>query len=385
MNENAIEDAYNLFVKDGYSKSIEEFKELMQTNENAVNDAYTLFVGDGYTKTILDFTTLMGIGEKKNPVGTGTGEEEVMVSGSTQVVEEPGSSEPSLQPSNEEVDSALATPVDTNNLIDPEVLSSDDSEFEFSNNNTEIDFFERSLEEQVTPDFIGKTEESAVPIMNYHFNDYGFVFTEEDITGDEMKVTAANGNTLDVELDALFFKGKYSDELKQFLRENKDESANLYQLEKGYVQKEAKLQNKKEAKKRVKEFDSETNLVRDDINEYLAAKSFYDSQNMSEMDPDEVVYVEGPDGSQMATTPSVLLEKINQATINIQESKKNLFRKGKELDDVIGGWYGMRSEQKSPLGFSYNALLDGSARIASNYANKLFTLIKNAPSGAYPM
>ena len=374
MNEKAIQDVYNLFVRDGYGDSIEDFQELLNTNEEAVNDAYKLFVGDGYGDTVLDFVELMGIGEKKNPVGTGTGEEEVMVSESTQVVEEPGSSEPSLQPSNEEVDSALATPVDTNNLIDPEVLSSDDSEFEFSNNNTEIDFFERSLEEQVTPDFIGKTEESAVPIMNYHFNDYGFVFTEEDITGDEMKVTAANGNTLDVELDALFFKGKYSDELKQFLRENKDESANLYQLEKGYVQKEAKLQNKKEAKKRVKEFDSETNLVRDDINEYLAAKSFYDSQNMSEMDPDEVVYVEGPDGSQMATTPSVLLEKINQATINIQESKKNLFRKGKELDDVIGGWYGMRSEQKSPLGFSYNALLDGSARIASNYANKLFDL-----------
>ena len=71
------------------------------------------------------------------------------------------------------------------------MLSSDDSEIDFSNNNTEIDFFERSLEEQVTKDLTRKTEENAVPIMNYHFNDYGFTFTEEDYTGDEMKVTAA--------------------------------------------------------------------------------------------------------------------------------------------------------------------------------------------------
>lgn len=55
MNENAIQDVYNLFVKDGYSDSIDDFKELLSTNEDAVNDAYKLFVDDGYGDTILDF------------------------------------------------------------------------------------------------------------------------------------------------------------------------------------------------------------------------------------------------------------------------------------------------------------------------------------------
>ena len=405
MNEDAIKDAYTLFQQDGYSKSLEEFKELMQTNEEAVNDAYKLFVQDGYTKTILDFTTLMGIGEKKNPVGTGTGEKEVMVSDSTQVVEEPGSSEPSLQPSKEEVDSTLATgiegpptvedstvtttieedsinigegnQVNPENLMKPEVLSSEDNQFDFSNNNTELDFFEQSLQ-QINSDLIDKEEDAVVPLMNYHFKDYGFEFEETGLR-DAMKVTSANGNIITIDLDPatgnlLGFESKESDKLTQFLKENRDESSNLYQLEKGYVQKEAKIQNKKEAQQEVKKFDAETNLVRDEINEYLSAKNFYESQNMSEMDPDEVVYVEGPDGNQMATTPSVLLEKINEANINIQKSKKNLFQKGKELDDVIGGWYGMRAEQNSILGFSYNALLDGSARVASGYANKLLDL-----------
>ena len=404
MDESAIIDAYTLFQGDGYVDSLEDFKDLMQTSQEAVNDAYKLFVNNGYEDTVLDFAALMGIGEKKNPVGTGTGEEEVMVSESTQVVEEPGSSEPSLQPSNEEVDSALAAGVEQpavveeeesltttidgdtidigpgnqvnpEDLIKPEVLSSDDSKIDFSNNNTEIDFFERSLEEQVTKDLTRKTEENAVPIMNYHFNDYGFTFTEEDWTGDEMKVTAANGNTLDVELDSVFGMGQgYADELKQFLRENKDESAKLHQLQKGYVQKEAKLQNKKDAELLVKKFSSETDLVHNELTQNIKAKNFYNSQNMSEMDPNEVVYVEGPEGNKVATTPKLLAEKIALSSKNIQSSKNNLAIKGKELDDAIGEWYGMRSEQKSPLGFSYNAFLDGSARIGSGVANKMIDI-----------
>jgi len=317
------------------------------------------------------------------------------------VVEEPGSLEPSLQPSNEEVDSALAAGVEQpavveeeqvfattidgdtidigpgnqvnpEDLMKPEVLSSEDTEIDLSNNKTKLDFFEQSLEDQVTKDLTRKTEENAVPIMNYHFGDYGFVFTEEDITGDEMKVTAANGNTLDVELESVFGMGQgYADELKQFLRENKDESAKLYQLEKGYVQKEAKLQNKKEAEEQVQKFSAETDLVHNEITQNMKAKNFYDSQNMSDMDPNEVVYVQGPEGNKVATTPKKLAEKIALSSQSISKSKSNLTRKGKELDDIIGGWYGMRSQQKSPLGFSYNAFLDGSARISSNYANKL--------------
>jgi hypothetical protein len=406
MNEEAIEVAYQLFQGEGYGKSLEEFKELMQTNEEAVNLAYKTFVSKGgYTKTILDFTTLMGIGEKKNLVGTGTGEEEVMVS-DTEVVEEPGSSEPSLQPSNEEVDSTLeagveqpvvveeeesltttidgdtidiggGNQVNPESLMQPEVLSSEDDQFNFSDNNTEIDFFEQSLE-QINDDLIDKEEDSVVPLMSYHFNDYGFKFDETGIR-DAMKVKASNGKEITIDLDPatgnlLGFESKGADKLTQFLRENKDESAQLYQLEKGYVQKEAKIQNKKEAEQQVQSFSSETDLVRDEITLHIKAKNFYNSQNMSDMDPDEVVYIEGPEGNKVATTPKLLAEKIALSSQSISKSKSNLARKGKELDDIIGGWYGMRSEQNSFLGFSYNALLDGTARIASNYANKLFDL-----------
>lgn len=73
MNEQAIIDSYNTFVKNGYTKSIEEFKKLIASNPKALEDSYGAFKGVGYTKSIDEYKTLMGVSEtpaveKKNPV-----------------------------------------------------------------------------------------------------------------------------------------------------------------------------------------------------------------------------------------------------------------------------------------------------------------------------
>lgn len=62
MNEDAIKDAYDLFVNTGYNKSYDNFKALIQSNPAARKDAYDLFVSTGYKKTQKDFDELMGIG-----------------------------------------------------------------------------------------------------------------------------------------------------------------------------------------------------------------------------------------------------------------------------------------------------------------------------------
>jgi hypothetical protein len=61
MNENAIRDAYDLFVGTGYTKSYEDFKQLINSNPEALQDAYGLFVNTGYKKDINSFKTLMGV------------------------------------------------------------------------------------------------------------------------------------------------------------------------------------------------------------------------------------------------------------------------------------------------------------------------------------
>lgn len=75
MNEQAIQDSYNLFVQQGYKKSIDDFKQLISTNPDALNDSFGLFQQEGYNKSIEDYKKLMGVGaqptlKKKEPTTT---------------------------------------------------------------------------------------------------------------------------------------------------------------------------------------------------------------------------------------------------------------------------------------------------------------------------
>ena len=67
MNEEALKDAYNSFVSEGYNGSIKEFINLLKTNPEAVNDAFSIFQDEGYEDSIDDFQNLIGV-KKKDPV-----------------------------------------------------------------------------------------------------------------------------------------------------------------------------------------------------------------------------------------------------------------------------------------------------------------------------
>jgi hypothetical protein len=67
MNEQALKDSYELFKQKGYTKSFDEYVNLINTNPDALNDSYTLFKEKGYGKSIEDFSTLVGVKKKTNP------------------------------------------------------------------------------------------------------------------------------------------------------------------------------------------------------------------------------------------------------------------------------------------------------------------------------
>ena len=62
MNEQAVNDAYQMFSQGGYTGDIDNFKQLIAVNPNALNDSYEIFKSGGYSGEINDFKTLMGIG-----------------------------------------------------------------------------------------------------------------------------------------------------------------------------------------------------------------------------------------------------------------------------------------------------------------------------------
>ena len=61
MNEQAINDSYQLFTGAGYAGSKDDFVNLINSNENAFSDAFQLFSGAGYKGSEDGFANLMGI------------------------------------------------------------------------------------------------------------------------------------------------------------------------------------------------------------------------------------------------------------------------------------------------------------------------------------
>lgn len=64
MNEEALQDSYNLFKSNGYNGSIDDYKALISSNADALNDSYNLFKSSGYNKDIEAYKNLVLSSEK---------------------------------------------------------------------------------------------------------------------------------------------------------------------------------------------------------------------------------------------------------------------------------------------------------------------------------
>ena len=75
MNEEALQYSYNLFTKDGYNGTIEDYTQLLMSDSEAVDYSYNLFSADGYTGDLNQFSELIGLKKKEGtelplPVGS---------------------------------------------------------------------------------------------------------------------------------------------------------------------------------------------------------------------------------------------------------------------------------------------------------------------------
>ena len=59
MNEEALNDSFNLFASNGYNGDLESYKKLISSNPEALKDSYSLFKNNGYDKSIDDFSSLV--------------------------------------------------------------------------------------------------------------------------------------------------------------------------------------------------------------------------------------------------------------------------------------------------------------------------------------
>ena len=59
MNEQALNYSYELFKKDGYTGTIDQYKQLISSDKQALDYSYNLFKNDGYSGSVDDFNGLI--------------------------------------------------------------------------------------------------------------------------------------------------------------------------------------------------------------------------------------------------------------------------------------------------------------------------------------
>ena len=69
MDEEAVKYGYELFTKDGYEGSIEEYKSLVSEDKEALSHSYQLFKKDGYKDSMDDLAELLIPKKSPSPGG----------------------------------------------------------------------------------------------------------------------------------------------------------------------------------------------------------------------------------------------------------------------------------------------------------------------------
>ena len=215
----------------------------------------------------------------------------------------------------------------------------------------------------VNQELISGSEEQAVPLLNYHFNQYGFDFEETGALGDRMNVTSANGEKLSVDLDNFLSNNDLEESaaLKSFLEKNKAESRRLYALENKYSSLERKITQDKDIDTSVNLLNTQANVFNKKVQGWVQDKRKLD---------------------QAAATFSGLTQaelnqpEVREAYINFQNAKakndsergsiierdNDLKTQGHILDQTMGRYSEMQAERGQISGATIKGIWAGVGR-----------------------
>lgn len=313
MNEQAIQDSYNVFVSQGYTKSIDEFKKLINTNPQALKDSYDVFVNNGYSKSIDDYKALMGVSSKPAPVSKKKVSSESVAPQKPQTPTTESLSEDGLsvtpvidksrfsltqedlkkigkkQPTDMSGKPLLPKPAEsqaTFNRIEEERAEKRAQEKKYGEifdkqvgakpKPAESSYLKERLK-SIDTDLINYEQDYIVPELEYQFGDLGFKFEESGIIGDYVKVTAPNNKTIEISADNLFSsKSKEQAEvLKKFIAENTP-AKGLFVIENTMREQDVKFNSQKQVDESIKSITNDVNLLSQKQKEILERKTKLD-------------------------------------------------------------------------------------------------------------
>mgnify|MGYP000630720569 FL=1 len=268
-------------------------------------------------------------------------------------------------------ESALAQASISNNITTESLIQgqevSEDKFNEFVDANNKInqqteDPFTNSMR-AVNQDLISGSEEQAVPLLNYHFNQYGFNFEPTDMMGDGMNVTSANGESLYVDLDN-FFSSNDAEEsaaLQAFLEKNKADSRRLSLLENGYSDLERKIFDREDIDASVSVLNTQANLFNKQVQSWLQAKNSLDVEG-AQFNNLTQEQLNQPGTRELYNNYIAARSQNNKERARIIARDNDLKSQGYTLDQTMGRYTEMQAKRGQLSGATLDNIWNGVGR-----------------------
>jgi hypothetical protein len=388
MNEDAIKDAYDLFVNTGYNKSYDNFKALIQSNPNARKDAYDLFVSTGYNKTQKDFDQLMGIGapapvkkkeqvspsqQKAQPTSLATGgemaggplEPSASASNKSSVPLWLQNQEPQKQQAPEETLPFMAPKPQGINLGSERVPEKGPMFGVGKPEFKEPEKIDKNLARLETS-LVDMDEEQATEKLKYLFGDLGFTFDQAGYGYDAITVTSPSGKKLDLSWDN--FSSKQDEyvlgQLTDFISKESKAPSNAAKLEKYYEESNKKFVDQREINETIATLSKKSDDVNKLIKGYVVKRDALENEGK--------VLEETPENLRDANWESRYnnfvenVNKLEEERLSVVDYQNNFEANKSDIDKAVGKY--MQTEEKMGWwgGVLLNSLLKSGGRAAAS-------------------
>ena len=355
-----IQKLYDVLIRDGYyTKTFEEFTTQIQ-DPTYQDKVFGVVSRDGlYTKDKKSFINKYSLKKKEETAGD--------------LPLENGSS---VQ--------LTATPTPESTLLDTPDFDTDPNiirEVPVQSGTQGANTLEEPIPEgEITPDKMGRNEEYLIPELIYQYEDQGFSFEKADPFGDEIKVTADNKETLNVEVD-MFFGNKAAEakKLNDFIEANKIQSQKIKSIEEGYQANKIKFQTDEEIKLVLSQINQEADNFSVEIKTYLNDKSALDEERLA---------IDAMTAEQRIANTDYIKEynqryKALNKQLNILAKTEEGFKKRQDrLNQSIGEYYDMRAQQGSYSSAIPRQFASGQGRINAGQVDLVSQLIISSSSDA---
>jgi len=379
-NEELLKNIWNQLTSDNQTTSdFETWKTNFSGSEEIQGNIYNYLKKNNFTESDFDtWSTNVGLKKKENleeEISSGVEEvtESVQTDGSSDSSDTNLLDNPVGQPQ-EIAQEVITQEVDTTSSING--VEVENKVFnEFSDNSDTVenqakDPFSSSIN-VVTQDLISGSEEQAVPLLKYHFEQYGFNFEEASI-GDVIDVTAANGEKTSIDLDNYFSSNDAEETaaLKSFLEKNKSESRRIYSLENKYTALERKISEDKDIDTSVGLLNTQANVFNKQLQGWLQDKRIIDQQaaNFSGLTQQEL---DQPGVREAYINFQNAKAKNDFERAGIIERDNDLKTQGYILDQTMGRYSEMQAKRGQTTGAMIDAIWTGVGRKITGAASLL--------------